>query len=201
MAESDPIYTRTAFKHRGSGISSQLWKAEDHLLLVSRTGASERYYRLFLTEIQALLVRHSSRGVWINVVASLVGALFLLISLGFLSDGEVEGFITFMFIAAPCLIVLIINLVKGTTVDCFVRTSSGLTRMGVVTRLRKADALVFALHEWLDPVQGFLPEDSDVRYMALADGWKPPAPPVSEPVESPVAAPVVPPVGSESEPS
>ena len=189
MADTEPVYEKTRFRHRGSGISSQLWKASDHLLLVSRTGATERYYRLFLTEIQGLQINHSPRGIWINIVGSLVSAMLLLIGLGMLSDGETEGFFVFLSMALPCLVVVIINLIKGTTVDCYIRTQSGLTRMGVVTRFRKADALMAAFHEWLDPVQGDLPEDADVRYLALAPGWSPPKP-AAEPVAP--AAPVAP---------
>ncbi len=191
MSEGAPIYQKTRFSGRDSGLRSRLWRSEDHLLLVNSSGYAERYYRFYLADLQAVYMRRTTQGVWINLAAGVVGGVMLLSGLGFLSEGITGGFIGFVIAAVVFFAVMGVNMVTGPTIDCYIRTTSGITRIGAIDRLKKGAKFVEALHEWIDPIQGELPEDAESLYDALggrptpkAAAAKPTVPPI-EPVSPP----------------
>ena len=55
------VYRKLTRMHRGLGLMSQLWLAEDHLLHVTSTGYTENYRRCYLRDIQSILIVHTAR--------------------------------------------------------------------------------------------------------------------------------------------
>jgi hypothetical protein len=51
-----------------AGTRTSLWLAPDHLLALERTVGSERYRRFYLRDIEAVIVRRTSRRAILNIV-------------------------------------------------------------------------------------------------------------------------------------
>jgi hypothetical protein len=111
-----PKYHRLPGRHAGWLARDSLWCCEDHLLWVRNVGFIERYRRYYFKDIQALTIKPSPRsrnltiGLGVPVAVALVIAL-----LSAARQVHVGWAIGFSTVAAPCLVALIVNLVRGPT--------------------------------------------------------------------------------------
>lgn len=88
MAREKPPYRKLTGVYRSIGAMNQLWLGADHLLHVSSTGYTENYRRLYLRDIQAILLVHTARRLYLHLALGVIAGIFVLIFV-FARVGEV----------------------------------------------------------------------------------------------------------------
>lgn len=152
MARREKAYRRLPGRARRLMGSTTLWMGRDHLLLVEGRGYTETYRRFYYRDIQFVLTRRSNRA----VVLSLVFAVLLagVATAAWLTGRE---FLMFWAIPGGCfLLLLLINLAKGPTCLCDLRTGVQTARLDSLHRLRKARKAIGRLRRSIDEAQGSL---------------------------------------------
>ncbi|WP_221033058.1 hypothetical protein [Actomonas aquatica] len=129
MAKKEKRYHRLTRPRSGLGTYDSLWRGKDHLLVVSSSGFSESYYRFFLRDIQAFLVRPSKRYFYFNLIGGCIAGLSLMPLLADLvtnksMEAAIADWIGFAFLFVPSFLVLVVNLIKGPS--CVVSVSTAL---------------------------------------------------------------------------
>ncbi len=129
---------------------SGLWLGGDHLLQVNSMYFNESYRRFAYADIQALLLRETSRGVIYSFALATLAAGFGLSGFGMEKAG-VRG--VFFGIGGFWLVLLIINLVRGTTCHCSLQTAAGPRPLPSLNRLRPANRALRLITERADAAQ------------------------------------------------
>lgn len=139
---------------------ASLWLGNDHLLCVDTTGYSESYKRFYFRDIQAIIVRvTNTRSAW-NYVWGIAVLLFLVIGLA--ADDTVPKVIC-LCIAGLSALAMIINIVRGPTCTCQIRTAVQ-TEFLPVPRTRVARKLLERVRPLIASAQGQLtPEEVAAR--------------------------------------
>jgi hypothetical protein len=111
-----PQYHRLPGRHVGWFARDSLWCAEDHLLWVRNIGFVERYRRYYFKDLQALTITPTgrARNLTIGLSVPIAVALFMAL-LSAAGHVHVGWAIAFATVATPCLVALIMNLVRGPT--------------------------------------------------------------------------------------
>ncbi len=183
MAEKEyQRLTRTAVRGFVGITRASLWLGSDHVLCVDTTGYSETYKRFYFRDIQAITVRGAAvRNVWTMVLAVTV---FLLVIIGLANDSP--GKEVCLSLAGLALLALIINVMRGPTCSCQIRTAVQIEPLPI-SRVRVARKVLDRLRPLIASAQGQLsPEEIAAR---LSE------PPLAEPApvaiasETPNAAP------------
>ncbi len=119
-----------------TGASSILSLGDDHLLQVIVSLYTERYQRFSYTDIQALLLRETARGLVYNVILGTLAA-----GCGLLGwSNEDAGYTrpVFFGLGAFWLVLLAVNLGFGKTCRCQLQTAAGPHPLPSLNRLRLA---------------------------------------------------------------
>ena len=159
---------------------SRLWLGKDHLLLVDYSSVHQDLKRFYFRHIQALTVRRTARWSTLSLVFGLLAAVFTLLLLNF--NGEPERY--FLGLAVGLFgLLLLINLLKGPTAECFIQTAVQSEKLPSLGRLRNARKVLARLRPLIDEAQGKLtPEQLAAEWQSLAAtdaGW--PSPRVPSP--------------------
>lgn len=129
---------------------ARLYIAADHLMLVGLSAWNESYRRFFFRDIQAFVIRKTQWGI-------LYSALWLL---GFFSFAAVAlmledvGAVFFWCVASVFLIGLVVNIVRGPTCSCYVKTAVQTTRIAPLSRIKGSQRFLEQLKPLLAQAQG-----------------------------------------------
>jgi hypothetical protein len=146
-----------------------LWLGSDHLLQVQTQGVTETAKRFYFRDIQAIVIQQTARqSIW-NVVLSLplIICLFGIIA----SLRSTEGVIVWSIFAGILLLPLAINLVRGPTCTCLLRTAVQTENLGSISRIRQARKVLNKIRPLIEAAQGQLtPEEvaTKMREAAVA---------------------------------
>jgi hypothetical protein len=165
MADRARNYQRlTGRNYGGAGIAT-LWLGEGYLLQVGSMILAERYRRWYLREVQAIVMRRSSKRLAWNLVWGLLSGMALAATAGFSGlavAGEMprEGRI-FLWVFAGIagafglvgMLLVLINSWLGPTCVVFVQTPDGVHPLAAPTRQRSADALIARLRPLIETAQ------------------------------------------------
>jgi hypothetical protein len=164
MARRPPPYRRLPGRARRFGGFTTLWLGEDHLLLLDSSGYSESYRRLFLKDIQAIVLRRNDR--WIGAMA-ILGLLVVLPGVATAATDEpVRWF--WAFPLAAFILAFLVNLLRGPTCACHVMTPLGPTEIKTIRRFRQARRMLRVVRPRIEALQGAMPaEEIAARLAAL----------------------------------
>jgi hypothetical protein len=111
MARNTSGYKR--LPGRGSTLAGyhRLWLGDDHVLLVKSGTMNETYRRFFFADIQAITLRRTDFGKYLN---GAFGFMFFVFALIALQVSGVGGIVLWC-LAAPFLLMLVTNLAQGPT--------------------------------------------------------------------------------------
>lgn len=170
MAEQE--YIRLARPRLRSGFQavsssrSSLWLGQDHLLCVETNGYTENYKRFYFRDIQSISLHRTKAYAIANSILIPVTLLFAV--LGLAVDDNV-GRIVLWCIAVLPLIPLIVNLVRGPSCLCRIRTAVQEEEIPALANVRKALAVLQRIRPLIEEAQGVLRrEDIPARVRELA---------------------------------
>jgi hypothetical protein len=133
-------------------VSCRLWLGDDHLLQVESVGGySESYKRFYFRDIQAIYLHKTNSWRTINIVLSLLTGGFLLWTL--LVKDQV-GVIALAIIAASFGFFLLLNVFRGSTCICHIKTAVHLEELPSLRRRRNAEKFFARLTPLIDAAQG-----------------------------------------------
>ena len=166
-------YPRTAFAVVTTSRSS-LWLAKDHLLCIDTSGYSEVYKRFFFRDIQALLIRQTHRWTIIALILGALGAVFTSITIVALRSGEAPLAWVMGSMAAVFVLGLAVNLLKGRSCECHIRTAVQTEHLPSLDRLRRARKVLAVLKPLIAQAQGQIaPEELPARMQSWLASGKP----------------------------
>jgi hypothetical protein len=171
------IYRRLTGKARTIGGYSQLWIAEDHVLLVRSTHFSERYQRFALADIQAVVITEEPSRTPLQVA---LGAIALLWTLAFVavSSAFAKGF--FLVTGGVALSLAVVDVMRGPRCRCYLLTAVSQELLPPVRRMRRARAFLAKLQPAVEAVQGILATEQipaiEDRNLSSVAGVAAPAP-------------------------
>lgn len=148
--------SETDFKYRKIGrfkgifSRSAFFVGDDHFLLVINQHFSENYRRFYFNEIEGITLRKTTRGRNLTILFSILLALFGIPAF-FVSE---EGAIVLVVMAAFPLVLLLVNLVLGTTVECVMRTTASQETLPMVSRLRRYHKFLPQVRHYIEASQG-----------------------------------------------
>ena len=144
-----------------------LWLAPDHVLSVLSEGFTETYKRFYFRDIQAFVIRRTRRGAITSVL--LGGAGMVLLALVF-AGAALQWPSALAAIlgscGAVCLALLAVNVMRGPTCVCHVRTAVQMERLYPLNRLPVAARAVAVMRQAVESVQGSLTEEEVDRALA-----------------------------------
>ncbi len=134
-----------------------LWLGVDHLLLILNRGYSEEYRRFYYTDIQAIQIRQTMTGTVLNWVLGIVSVLSLLAVLGTKrSRWDTFDMIFWGILGGIMLFVFLVNLIKGPTCICHLRTAVQTEMLPPLHRIRVAKKALAQLRSAVEAAQGVL---------------------------------------------
>ena len=134
----------------------KLYRGPDHLLLVASSGYSESYKRFYFRDIQAFIVHRTKVGMIWNLVLSLVSAPSLLFATALLTRlgaGDLGPGIFWAITAVLAGVPLLINIVRGPTSRCHIRTAVQTRSLPSLNRLRRAQKVIAQLRPFIEAAQ------------------------------------------------
>lgn len=117
-----------------------LWSAADHLLQVRTNGCTETYQRFFYRDIHGIIIGDSSSAAIITSILAGVTIVFGLTFVVLLTDSEISWLSGGVTLTA--LVLLVINLMRGSTCVVFIKTGVQTERIRALTRRRNAQRIL-----------------------------------------------------------
>lgn len=152
MAKS--IYTKLTGRSRGFFGFTQLWLAQDHLMLLDSTRFSERYQRFSFGDIQSIVVTEASSVIVLQVMAVLAALGWM--ALWFAVDSRF-GKWSFAVTGAIALAFAILDIARGPRCRCVLHTRVSKEPLAPISRMRVARKVLAELKPRIEAVQGVLP--------------------------------------------
>jgi hypothetical protein len=153
---------------------SNLWLGSDHLLCVETEGFNENYRRFYFRDIQAITLRRTQTALVFGVVTGAMTALFAGLTIS-VNDMAGKWFLGIMGVV--CGIPFLLNLFKGPTCQCELRTAVQTEKVPSMNRVRRARRVISRLRPLIAEAQGQIsPEDIAARFREriAAPGSEPP---------------------------
>src|SRR5688500_11360545 len=147
------------------GTRPSLWLAPDHLLALERTIGSERYRRFYLRDVEALVIRRTSRRALLNVVCLLLAAVTMLPALQFGRD-SVPTLVTSGAVSAFWLLLALVNTLRGPACDTRIRTAVQIEPLPSLGRIPAVEKMLGRVRPRLEEMQGVI-----TREQLLAADW------------------------------
>jgi|SRR5438093_3742162 len=167
MARAEKMYLRLPGRVASIAHHHRLWLGPDHLLSVRATGFSEEYKRFYFRDIQAFVIRKTSRRGILTALFALVAMAFALSAL-LISDPYWRGF--WAVLAGFGLLLSAVNWLAGPTCVCHVRTAVQTEQLPTLRRLRTARRVLAPLKQRIEEAQGPLaPERLQPKPPSLAE--------------------------------
>ncbi len=149
-----------------------LWASDDHLLVVSSRGYTERYRRIYYHDLQAVLVTDSPRRLVFSLILPLPAVALL--ALAFTWDNTVWR--TAWGLAGAFFgLLFLINWIKGPSVKCHAQTPVQQVLLGALSRKRQAERFIAELAARVEAAQGRLEPAEAVAGLATPAEMPPPA--------------------------
>ena len=146
----------------------QLWQGEEHLLLVEWDGAREYYKRFGYGDIQAFILRKTVEGLILSVIMTVLLVLFLAWAM---STADTVGRIILLSLSGLFGLLLVLNLLAGSTCKCFVQTAVQVEELTSLSRLPRAEKVFARLRPLIAQAQGELaPQEVPGRLQEWAAG-------------------------------
>lgn len=133
----------------------RLYMGTDHVMLTTRSFASERYNRFYLADIQSLTIQKTSAGAVLNMVLLSVAGLFATFAAaGYINEWD-AGAVTMMTVVAAVFGGLaVLNTAFGPTCQCHVLTAVHEEPLYCLGRLWTAQRVIEYLRAMVEGVQG-----------------------------------------------
>ncbi len=165
MAKKEKPYRKLSGAANLAGYSN-LFLAQDHLLLVHATNFNERYKRFFFKDIQAVILKKTVAGkVW-NIIWACLASIFAVITIA--SETPFLWIIAGVFVA-----ILIVNCLFGPTCSVHIKTAVQLEKLDALARMRKADKALAIIKDRVQEAQGLL--SAEQMQLAHQEAQTPPA--------------------------
>lgn len=130
----------------------RLWLGDDHLLQVESAGGySESYKRFYFRDIQAVSLQKTNSWLVVNFVLGFFTGCFLL---WLLVTKDPDGRIALGIIAGVFGFFLIVNLLRGPTCICQLKTAVHLEELPSLRRRRNAEKVLARLQPLIEAAQG-----------------------------------------------
>ena len=152
-------------------IRSRLWLGKDHLLCIDSQGFSEDYKRFYFRDIQAIILRRNAHGKMLNGGVGALGLIAAALGLVLFSAGSMIGAIVSASFAGFFLLVLLINVARGPTGVCHLRTAVQIEELPSLNRVRRARKVLNRIRPLIAEAQGRLDSEEipvKMRELALA---------------------------------
>jgi hypothetical protein len=160
-------YTRLSWRgtdHFGFR-KSNLWLGNDHLLQVRLQGMTEEYMRFYYRDIHAIFLQKNSKFLALNLIFSVI-SLALLVILVFAArvwSWQPAPLIAWTVLTVFFLSCLLINIVRGSTCNCYLHTAVHRERLPSLKRVRSSLKALSALSQRIEAVQGSLAAEQLIR--------------------------------------
>ncbi len=151
MAQNKKRYRKLA-KKGGLFAYYSIWQGADHLITAETTMASEEYRRFYYGDIQAIVIRKTAWHHVFSLLSGLPAVLFMI--LGLWGDGLAYAWLA---LAVWTGAMLGINLWRGPTCVCHVRTAVQNERVRALVRLRRVHRVLDQITPLIAQAQGHLP--------------------------------------------
>jgi hypothetical protein len=139
---------------------TRLWLGRDHLLAVEAQWYAEDYRRFYFRDIQAFIVRKTTRGRTTNLVLAFPAILFLAMALS--TTGGLQVF--WGILSGVLVLFLLANTLAGPTCVCQLQTAVQTEEMPSLQRLRRARKVTARVRPFIIAAQGQLtPEEIAAR--------------------------------------
>ncbi|HEX5177232.1 MAG TPA: hypothetical protein VFV83_09400 [Chthoniobacteraceae bacterium] len=160
MNSAPRIYQRLPGGRMASlGTRASLWLGPDHLLALERTIGSERYRRFYLRDIEAIIIRRTSRRAAFNY------ALFVLIVISALPatqfGSESRGaLVSSGVVVALWLLLALVNTLRGASCDTRIRTAVQIEPLPSLGRLPAVEKTLARIRPLIEQTQGTLAHEA-----------------------------------------
>ncbi len=172
---------------------SRLWLGADHLLLVHSTLTSQDLKRFYFRHIQALVVRKTQTGRWVNFTLAMIVVLMLGGGINFSGPQGMGVDFVFLTLAGVFGVLLLINWFRGATSECYIQTAVQREKLASLGRLRNARKVIARLRPLIEQAQGTLSAEQ------AAEDWEfhlQSLPAAARPTPTPTPHPAYPPSGA-----
>ncbi|MDR3401798.1 MAG: hypothetical protein P4L99_04790 [Chthoniobacter sp.] len=133
----------------------QLWLAEDHLLAVDATLASEEYRRFYYRDIEAFIIRRTvGRMIWNWVLGILTLVTVVPIAAFYFSDRSVGALVAVLGTAAFWLVLILVNNLRGATCQTHIRTAAQVEQLPSLARIPATRKALARLRPLIVAAQG-----------------------------------------------
>jgi len=149
-----------------SRVSSRLWLGEDHLLQVESTGGySENYKRFYFRDIQSICLQKTNTWLVINLVLAIIAGLLFLWTL---TVRDSAGRVALGIATAIFGFFLLLNLLRGSSCICQLKTAVHLEELPSLRRRRNAEKVLWRIKPMIEAAQGSAPAETIAsQYAAL----------------------------------
>jgi len=182
MANEPLTYRRLPGRGRGAIENVSLYLGPDHLLQVASSGFTESYRRFYFRDIQAISLRASLHGkVW-NAIWGFLAFVPAVIGLQVANPAA----LVWWSVACVFFLLLIINIARGPTCACQIRTAVQARALPSLNRLRRSSKVIAQLRPLIEAAQGTLPPEDLARLIdeasrGPASAFATPAGPIGSP--------------------
>ncbi len=131
---------------------TSLWQGNDHFLHVQSRGYSETYRRFYFREIQAVILRRTSRSRnWSLALLGLCLTLFAAAALG-----TSPGTLFWAILGIPFAIGLLVHALRGPSCTVHLRTAIESSHLSALSRVRPAERSLARISTLVETEQGAL---------------------------------------------
>jgi hypothetical protein len=148
-----PDYRRLTSKTRSVGGYSQLWLADDHLLVIDSSRFNENYRRFRLADIRAISVTDGPNLVVFQVLAGLAAIGWGMLAL---AVNAIAAKWFFGISGGLLLLLALADVARGPRCRCLLYTAVSQQRLRAVSRQTTARSFLAALTPAIEGVQGTL---------------------------------------------
>lgn len=131
-----------------------LWLGPDHLLAVESNVYQEQYQRYYFKDIQALTLRRTAAGKWLNGALSLLMVLLAIMLFNAYKDHDQAALWVWSIPLGALLLGLLVNVFKGPTCHCQIQTPISMNSLPSLNRLPAARKVINRLRPLIEQTQG-----------------------------------------------
>ena len=160
MANKNKEYQKLPGSKRGFLVGKHtLWQGQDHLLQIFCRMGVEEYKRFYFSDVQAIVTHKTDVG---KVQNAILGCFILFLAWpAFVFEGEWS--ISFAAAAGVLLILLFINLTRGSTCETRLMTAVQTEKIHSLSRLKNAVKVMDRIKPYIQNIQGVITPEGMAR--------------------------------------
>ena len=145
-----------------------LYESSDHLMVSSTTYVEEKHKKFYFTDIQAITVKSNSEGSITSILLGILTTIIVCSGLFLEMESGGSGEILFVFIAIGLVpgIMLIVNLIRGTTCSVHLHTAVQVEELTCLRHFRVARKAIARINQRIHAAQGAWPES-----LSTSEAW------------------------------